>query len=145
MCCLCAVCVFERERKRDTKRDRVCAWVSQAIVPENLTWTQDILKTFTQQWPDKQYAVIRNKAQACVCKYLQNVIFKYFQISAFTCDNHYIALYSNVSLLTVSSPHEHAWTIWVLFIATCHLSWILQSFSNWRADVAWFHKTEHIM
>lgn len=53
---LCCVCVC------------VCApaWVSQAIVPENLIQTQDILQTFMQQWSDKQFTVIPKKAQVFV-------------------------------------------------------------------------------
>lgn len=66
LCLSQCVCVFESQRKTDTQRHSVCAWVSQAIVPENLTRTQDILQTFMQQWSDKQYVVMRKQALACM-------------------------------------------------------------------------------
>lgn len=59
-----ALCVHVRlkRRKRDTKGGRVYAWVSQAIVPENLTRTQDILNAFMQQ------CSCRNKGSAIKSK-----------------------------------------------------------------------------
>lgn len=72
-------CVFNRGRTGDIKRDRVRAWVSQAIVPENLTRTQDILKMFMQQWSDTQHAVIakRELGSVFVCVRIAKIHVKF--------------------------------------------------------------------
>lgn len=126
---VCCQCVSLKERKKNTKRDWAHAWMSQAIVPENLTQTQDILKTFMQLLSYKQY-VIRMTAQVyvcmCLCACIPKIIFK---------------LYSSMLLhVTYGTTFHfslhlhltwHAFTVWVLFIAfkptACHLLWILHS------------------
>lgn len=119
-----SVCVRVYVCFRD--RQSVCAWASQAIVPENLTQTQDILKTFMQQWPDKQHAVIRNKAQVGVGKIITMLV------SIKTLPS---------SCLHLMNMHER-----VLFIGTCHLSFKrCRAIFQLRGQRCMHHKAEHIM
>lgn len=132
---MCAACVCVCVRKRDTKRVR--AWVSQAIVPENLTWTQDILKTFMQQWSDKQNAVIGKKAQVCVCMCLHsqnpcNIQILY--LSALSCVTQYIVHSYNA----FTSPRIcTSWACTHSMGAACHLPWTLQS--HFRTEGTMLH------
>lgn len=128
-----SMCAFER--KRDTKRDGVRAWVTQAIVPENLTRTQDILQTFMQQWFWQTLRChYKESSGLCVCTTKIYVISKLHR--SYMWFTGHCTLSSNC--ISISCMYSMA-------AFPCNLSPVLtitKPLSSWRDNVMWFHKAQ---